>query len=98
MKLTVGIIPISEVMPLWVAQDEGFFTAEGLNLETTVLAGGAAGIPALESNNLQMMYSNVASAMIAAEQGLDLRIAAPVRCSACPTPTPPACSSAAMAA
>jgi NitT/TauT family transport system substrate-binding protein len=60
-----------------VAQDEGFFTAEGLNLETTVLAGGAAGIPALESNNLQMMYANVASAMIAAEQGLDLRIAAP---------------------
>ncbi|HEY7064590.1 MAG TPA: ABC transporter substrate-binding protein [Chloroflexota bacterium] len=76
-KLTVGILPISELIPLWVAQDEGYFTAEGLTLETTVLAGGAAGIPALESNSLQLMYSNVASAMIAAEQGLDLHIVAP---------------------
>ena len=76
-KLTVGIIPISEVIPLWVAQDEGYFSAEGLTVETTTLAGGAAGIPALESNNLQMMYSNIASAMIAAEQGLDLRVVAP---------------------
>ena len=75
--LKVGTLPISELLPLFVGKEEGVFKAEGLELELTPLAGGAAGIPALESGSLNIMYSNLVSAIQAVEQGLDLRLVAP---------------------
>jgi NitT/TauT family transport system substrate-binding protein len=75
--LKVGTLPIIELLPLFVGKDEGFFREAGLDLELTTLAGGAAGIPALESGSLNIMYSNLVSVLQAVEQGLDLRIVAP---------------------
>lgn len=75
--LKVGTLPIAEMLPLFVGKDEGLFQAEGIELELTTLAGGAAGIPALESGSLNIMYSNIVSALQAVEQGLDLRVIAP---------------------
>lgn len=75
--LKVGTLPIMELLPLFVGKEEGLFKAEGLELETTTLAGGSAGIPALESGSLNIMYSNLVSVLQAVEQGLDLRIVGP---------------------
>jgi ABC-type nitrate/sulfonate/bicarbonate transport system substrate-binding protein len=75
--LKVGTLPILELLPLFVGKEEGFFREAGLDLELTTLAGGAAGIPALESGSLNLMYSNLVSVLQAVEQGLDLRIVAP---------------------
>src|SRR4051794_2871986 len=75
--LKVGTLPILELLPLFVGKEEGFFREAGLGLELTTLAGGAAGIPALESGSLNIMYSNLVSVLQAVEQGLDLRIVAP---------------------
>ncbi len=75
--IKVGTLPISEMLPLFVGKAEGIFAQEGLELELTTLAGGAAGIAALESGSLNIMYSNLVSALQAVEQGLDLRIVAP---------------------
>jgi ABC-type nitrate/sulfonate/bicarbonate transport system substrate-binding protein len=75
--LKVGTLPISEMLPLYIGKDEGIFRGEGIELELTTLTTGAAGIPAMESGSLNIVYSNIVSILQAVEQGLDLRIVAP---------------------
>lgn len=57
--------------------EQGIFAEHGLELEIDTSAGGAAAIPALMGNNLDIAGSNVVSSLLAAAQGLPLRIIAP---------------------
>ncbi|NNM72573.1 ABC transporter substrate-binding protein [Enterovirga aerilata] len=75
-KLRVSTIPIADTASFEVARQKGFFAAEGLEIDTTPTSGGAVGIPALMSGQLQIAYSNVVSIVLAASQGLDLVIVA----------------------
>lgn len=75
-KLRVSIIPIFDVAPLQVAITKGFFAAEGLEVDTTPIQGGAAGIPALAAGQVQLAFSNVISTILAAKQGLGIEIVA----------------------
>ena len=75
-KLRVSTIPIADTASFEVAREKGFFAAEGLEIDTTPTQGGAVGIPALMSGQLQIAYSNVVSIVLAASQGLDLVIIA----------------------
>lgn len=75
-KLRVSTIPIADTASFEVARERGFFAAEGLEIDTTPTSGGAVGIPALMSGQLQIAYSNVVSIVLAASQGLDLVIIA----------------------
>jgi NitT/TauT family transport system substrate-binding protein len=75
-KLRVSTIPIADTASFEVAREKGFFAAEGLEIDTTPTSGGAVGIPALMSGQLQIAYSNVVSIILAASQGLDLVVIA----------------------
>lgn len=75
-RLRVSIIPIIDVAPLQVAIAKGFFAAEGLEVDTTPIQGGAAGIPALAAGHVQVAFSNVISTILAARQGLGVEIIA----------------------
>lgn len=75
-KLRVSIIPIIDVAPLQVAITKGFFAAEGLEVDTTPIQGGAAGIPALAAGQVQIAFSNIISTVLAAKQGLGIEIIA----------------------
>ena len=75
-RLRVSTIPIADTASFEVAREKGFFAAEGLEIDTTPTSGGAVGIPALMSGQLQIAYSNVVSIVLAASQGLDLVIVA----------------------
>lgn len=75
-KLRVSIIPIIDVAPLQVAIARGFFAAEGLEVDTTPIQGGAAGIPALAAGQVQVAFSNVISTVLAARQNLGVEIIA----------------------
>jgi NitT/TauT family transport system substrate-binding protein len=75
-KLRVSTIPIIDIAPLQVAITKGFFAAEGLEVDTTPIQGGAAGIPALASGQVQIAFSNVISTILAAKQGLGFEIIA----------------------
>ena len=75
-KLRVSTIPIADTASFEVAREKGFFAAEGLEIDTTPTSGGAVGIPALMSGQLQIAYSNVVSIILAASQGLDLVVVA----------------------
>jgi NitT/TauT family transport system substrate-binding protein len=72
--ISVGVIAISDVAPLYLGMKQGFFAQQGLNVKATIGAGGAALIPALTSGSLQFIYSNTVSVLTAVQHGLDLKI------------------------
>jgi NitT/TauT family transport system substrate-binding protein len=73
-SLTVGALPIVDSAPLWIAMDEGLFEAEGLEIETVTIAGGAAAVPALVAGELDISNGNHVSFILAASEGLDVRL------------------------
>src|SRR5881392_603316 len=75
-KLRVSTIPIIDTAPLQVAVAKGFFAAEGLEIDTTPTAGGAAGLPALAAGQVQIAFSNIISLVLGVKQGLEFEIIA----------------------
>lgn len=75
-KLRVSTIPIIDVAPLHVAMQQGFFAAEGIEVDTTPTQGGAAGIPALAAGQVQIAFSNVISMILGSKQGLGFQLIA----------------------
>ena len=75
-KVDVGVLPISAVAPVYVGIKQGFFKAEGLDVEPHFLEGGAAVVPAIVSGDLDFGYSNPGSVLLAAGRGLPLKIVA----------------------
>src|SRR3712207_5065760 len=72
--LTVGVVPIADVAPLYLGREEGFFAAEGLDVQPEVAPGGAAITPAVLDGDLQFGFSNTVSLLIAASSGRPVRI------------------------
>ncbi|HVV94980.1 MAG TPA: ABC transporter substrate-binding protein [Hyphomicrobiales bacterium] len=70
----VSSIPIIDTAPLEAAKKEGYFAAEGLEVDTTPTAGGAVGIPALLAGQVQFASSNTISVAIAADKGLGIKL------------------------
>lgn len=75
-KLSVGIIPISNLTPLYVAQQLGYFEEQGLTVETTSASGGSQLTAALMGGSLDFAYSNFLSIFQANEQGYAIDIVA----------------------
>lgn len=76
-KLRVSIIPINDVTPLFSAIKQGYFAEEGIAIDTSPSAGGATGIPGLVAGSFDIVYGNVVSMLLAAQQGIDIRVVAP---------------------
>jgi NitT/TauT family transport system substrate-binding protein len=75
--LKVSIIPIADVAPLFAAVKQGYFKAQGLEIDTAPTAGGAVGIPGLLAGAYDIVFTNVVSTVQARSQGLPIRIIAP---------------------
>jgi NitT/TauT family transport system substrate-binding protein len=75
-KVTVGVIPIVDVAPIYLGIQKGFFSDEGLDLSLQTAQGGAAIVPAVMSNQYQFGFSNVTSLLLGSSQGLGLKIVA----------------------
>jgi NitT/TauT family transport system substrate-binding protein len=76
-KLTVQVIPIHEVAPVYLGIKKGFFAAENLELEVKTGQGGADSVPPVISGDVQVAYSNTPSLFAAAVRGLPIEIVAP---------------------
>lgn len=70
----VGVIPIADTAPLYLGDAQGFFEEEGLDLTIETATGGAAIVPAVVSGDYQFGFSNTLSLMVAAGQGLDIKM------------------------
>jgi NitT/TauT family transport system substrate-binding protein len=76
-KLRVGLLPFSEALGAVIADKEGFFKAEGIEIEITKFQGGAAAVPVLQSGRIDIAFSNTVSTLQAIEAGLDAVVLAP---------------------
>ena len=75
--ITVGLIPITPVAAVYLGIDQGFFKEENLTVKPQLAQGGAAIVPAAQSGDIQIGFSNSVSLMIAQTRGLPLRVVYP---------------------
>ena len=71
--ITVGVLPIADVAPVYLAIERGLFADEGLTVTVELVQGGAAAIPALQNGELDISYGNWVSFLLANQEGIDLR-------------------------
>jgi NitT/TauT family transport system substrate-binding protein len=75
-KGKLGYMKIVDNAALFVAIDKGFFKAEGLELETVPMAGGAVIVQGVTSGDLQFGWTNVISLYQAHVEGFDFKLIA----------------------
>jgi NitT/TauT family transport system substrate-binding protein len=75
-KSKLGYMKIVDNAALFVAMDKGFFKAEGLELETVPMAGGAVIVQGVTSGDLQFGWTNVISLYQAHVEGFDFKLIA----------------------
>jgi len=75
-KAKLGYMKIVDNASMFMAMEKGFFKAEGLELETVPLAGGAPIINGVTSGDLQFGWSNVISLYQAHVEGFDFKLIA----------------------
>ena len=75
-KSKLGYMKIVDNAALFVAMEKGFFKAEGLDLETLPLAGGAPIINGVVSGDLQFGWTNVISLYQAHVEKFDFKLIA----------------------
>ena len=75
-QVTVGVIPIVDVAPIYLGVEQGFFAERGLELDLVLAQGGAAIVPAVLSGEYEFGFSNVTSLLLAKGRGLPLKVVA----------------------
>lgn len=72
--VTVGLIPIVDVAPIFLGQKQGFFEERNIQLETTFATGGANIVPGVASGEFDFGFSNIISMLLAASNGVPIKI------------------------
>ena len=75
-SVTVGVIPILDVAPIYLGIDKGFFEEQGLDVSLELAQGGAAIIPAVVSGQYQFGFSNTTSLLLATDKELGVKVVA----------------------
>jgi NitT/TauT family transport system substrate-binding protein len=73
----VGLLPFSESLAAVIADKEGYFKQEGIEVEATKFDSGALAVPVLQSGRLDIALSSTVSTFQAIAQGLDAMVLAP---------------------
>jgi NitT/TauT family transport system substrate-binding protein len=76
-RIKVGLLPFSESLAAVIADKQGFFKEEGLEIETSKFDSGALAVPVLQSGRMDIVLSNTVATFQAIEQGLDAVVLAP---------------------
>jgi NitT/TauT family transport system substrate-binding protein len=72
--ITVGTLPAGDYAPLYIAQQEGYFEEEGLDVTIEIIAGGAVGVTQLVSGELEFTSATWANTLAAVSQGLEVQV------------------------
>jgi NitT/TauT family transport system substrate-binding protein len=67
---------VNTVLPVWMAQDGGFYAANGLQVEIVNMGGGSRGAKALQAGKIDLMRVGMSSVVQANRAGGDLRLIA----------------------
>lgn len=71
--IKIGVIPVADFAPVYIAIDRGFFAEEGLKVEAQVMQNAAAIAPAVINGQLQFGTSAQTPFLTAAQKGLPLK-------------------------
>ncbi|MGC1306079.1 MAG: ABC transporter substrate-binding protein [Phormidesmis sp.] len=74
MSLTLGSIPWAGQVPMYIAQDKGFYEEEGLDFELRLFGAGSEYIAAFLSDQLDAVAPVTSEAVLIKAQGKDYRI------------------------
>jgi NitT/TauT family transport system substrate-binding protein len=74
--IDVGVLPIIDDAPVFIALRHGLFRAQGLDVTPVTLNSGEAATQELLSGKLQFAFSNYVTTILAVSQGAKLRIVA----------------------
>lgn len=72
--ITVGILPIADMAPLYYGIEQGFFKDEGLDVTTTISPGGEPSITAVLNGEMELALSEYVSLMLARQAGRDVQV------------------------
>jgi NitT/TauT family transport system substrate-binding protein len=75
-EVTVGVIPIVDVAPIYLGKEKGFFRERGIDLKMTTATGGAAIVPGVVSGQFDFGFSNLTSLMIAQTKNVPIQAVA----------------------
>lgn len=72
--LKVGVLPVTDVAPLYLGIQQGFFKQQKLTIKPQVMQGGAEVTAAIVSGSLNIGFSAVEPLMVASSKGLPIAI------------------------
>jgi NitT/TauT family transport system substrate-binding protein len=72
--ISVGVIPIVDVAPLFLGIEQGFFADQNIQIQTDTAAGGAEIVPGVESGQWDFGFSNILSMMVASNAGIGIQV------------------------
>jgi NitT/TauT family transport system substrate-binding protein len=75
-RVDVGVLPIIDDAPLFIALRDGLFRAQGLDVTPVMLDSGEQATDELLSGKLQFAFSNYVTMILAASGGSKLRVVA----------------------
>jgi NitT/TauT family transport system substrate-binding protein len=67
---------VNTALPLWMAQEGGFYAANGLKVEIITMGGGSRGARELQAGNIDLMRVGLSSVIRSNRSGGDLRLIA----------------------
>ncbi|WP_161498910.1 ABC transporter substrate-binding protein [Cryobacterium aureum] len=72
--VTLGLIPITDVAPIYLGIEQGIFADHGMELDIQLAQGGAAIVPAVVSGEYDFGYSNVVSLLVAHQNEIPIQV------------------------
>jgi NitT/TauT family transport system substrate-binding protein len=72
--LKVGVLPIADVAPLYLGDEQGFFEDEQLTIEPQVMQGGAEVTAAVVSGDVNMGFAATEPLIVAKSKGVPVEI------------------------
>ena len=75
-KVKVGVLPISNVAPLYLGMEKGFFKAEGIEVEPSIGQSGNELVTGMVSGSTQFAFLGYVPLMSARGQGLPVKVVA----------------------
>ena len=75
--IKIGYMPVGDCLQFFVAEDQGYFKDEGIEVAGLAMKGGAVIAPAVEANELAIGWSNTVSIILAHSKGFDFAFLAP---------------------
>ena len=73
-KVTVGVIAIVDVAPIYLGKQKGFFSRRNIDVNLQAGSGGSITIAGVVSGQMQFGFANVTSLLVARDQGLPLKV------------------------